>query len=550
MPEEDGRKIAGLVYADVERGALGNRSYLAEELAGENVLRRTIQRLEKVKQLQEIVVFTPEGQQEEVKKLLAGTSAVVEGLKEPAPISPRIQRRKWALESWRGGLHEAMQADELCFTAEMVQKARQRDVYTAVVVNAEAVLLAGELMEGMLEHHREHGEEMRFSFTQAPPGLCGWALRLDLLHELVQAKTFTGDILAYNPDQPRADFVVEECNYKIPIEIYEPTFRYLADTRRGVEALQKILAANKAASNGQLRELVSAMAQVQREGFPLPRELEVEITTEPSRRMKGYPHGGRGQQRQMMSREVFEKIIGDCQGYDDICLTIGGFGEPMRHPQLLEMIKAAKAGGIFGINIETDGAGLKGKLAEGVIESGVDVISVHLDADSSEGYRQVKGQEDFEEIVRQMEAFIEKSQAAKGGGPQLVPHLVKTRRTMSEMEAFYERWIRKCGCAVIEGYNDFAGQLETGEGAEEGLDIAGPVRQACRRLWRCMTIMADGSVTICGQDYKGKCVFGNVKEQSVAQLWQGPVMRKLRQAHQDGDFEINELCRNCKEWHR
>jgi len=546
MAEENGHKIAALVYADIERGALGNRSYLADELAGENILRRTVRRLEGVKQLQEIILFTPKGQREKVKKLLAGTAAIVEGLKESAALSPRVRRRKWALESWRGGMHEAMQADEISITAEMVQTARQREVYTAVVVNAEAVLLAGELMEGMLEHHKEHGDEMRFSFTQSPPGLCGWAFRLDLLHELVQAKAHVGDILAYNPDQLRPDFIVEECNYKIPIEIYEPTFRYLADTRRGVEALGKILVENKAAGSGELRELVSAMARVQREGFNLPRELEVEITPHPSRRISGYPHRGPAHRRQMMSLEIFEKIINDCQEYDDICLTIGGFGEPMGHPQLLEMIKTAKAGGIFGINIETDGAGLKGELAERLIESGVDVISVHLDADSSEGYRQVKGQDGFEEIVGQMEAFIEKGRAAKGGGPQLAPHLVKTRQTMGEMEAFYERWIRKCGCAVIEGFNDFAGQIEDGE----GLDIAPPRRQGCGRLWRCMTILADGSATICGQDFKGKYSIGNVKEKSVGELWQSPAMKKLRQAHQSGDFAVNELCKNCKEWHR
>ena len=63
-------RCTGVMYADLERSTLGTRSRVAEEIAGEAVLRRTVGRLEGAKRLDEIVVFCPESQREDVRALL------------------------------------------------------------------------------------------------------------------------------------------------------------------------------------------------------------------------------------------------------------------------------------------------------------------------------------------------------------------------------------------------------------------------------------------------------------------------------------------------
>jgi spiro-SPASM protein len=238
--------------------------------------------------------------------------------------------------------------------------------------------------------------------------------------------------------------------------------------------------------------------------------------------------------------------MNDCSDYDDICLTLGGFGEPLAHPQLLDMISAAKNAGIFGINIETDGRALHGELADALLESSVDTISVYLDADSDLLYRQVKGNDGFEAVVNQLETFQEKRNARDNKGPILVAHLVKTHQTMPEMEAFYDRWIRCCGCAVIVGYNDFAGQIED----HSVMNMAPPRRFPCRRLSHCMMILADGQVSICSQDFLFRHSIGNVFKNSVKELWQSEALEQLRKSHQDGNFAANPLCAKCKDWFR
>ena len=542
---ESDKKVVAVIYADLECSALGTRGRLAECLAGQPVLTRTVRRLEQADGLDEIVVLCPDSQRLAVQELVAGSEVVVEGLHDAVELSSSLPRRKWALESWRGGLGEAMQFDEHQFTKEMIDVLRGKSVHSVVLVPGEAVLVDPELVAGLVAHHHEAGNVMRFTFTQAAPGLVGCAFRLDLLGELEEAGVHVGNLLAYSPTEPRSDYVNDQCAYRIAQEFCTSPFRFLADTQRSFTALETVLE-RLGDDDYDTAAAVRAMEDIREHVDYLPRELEVEINTEPSLRMKGYPHGQLKNRRGAMSLAQFRKIVGDCDGYDDVCLTIGGIGEPLVHKELVAMVQAAKQAGIFGINIETDGRALTQELSDRLLQEEIDTITVYLDADSSDGYKQAKGQDCFEQVVGQMEEFIEKSSKMPGGGPLIVPCMVKTRTTMAEMEGFYDRWRQRCGAAVIEGFNSFAGQIAD----EAVMDMSPPKRWACGRLFRRMSILADGTVTMCGQDYDRRCVVGNVFEQSVGAIWRGEKMEQLRRAHIERQFDVNELCEPCKEWHR
>ncbi|MBN2377381.1 MAG: SPASM domain-containing protein, partial [Sedimentisphaerales bacterium] len=500
----------------------------------------------------------PQEQRGEIDGLLAGVEVrdgmqmEVIGLKEKVGVDGElhrrsVRRRKWGLYSWRGGIGEATVFDELPCSGEMVQAMRDRGVYTAVAVAAEAVLVQADWVDGLLEQHHEHGQSMRFTFSQAPPGLLGCAYRLDLLHEMVLSGVRIGSLMNYDPDGPHADYVIRECNYQLPMEYCTLQGRLLADTQRGFERLERLIEAEQIGSGaGQIEdreELLGAMERLGREVDRLPRELEVEINTEKSLRLSGYPQAVFNGRRGEMSLELFEKIVGQCSDYDDVCLTIGGAGEPLAHGRLAEMVEAAKKAGIFGINIETDGRRLCGEVAERLLESQVDVVSVYLDATTAERYREIKGEDAFDEVVGNIERFVERSGKA---GPMVVPHLVKTAATMGQMEEFYDLWIRKCGAAVIVGFNDYAGQV-AGEGV---MDMQPPQRWACERLGRCMVILADGTVSCCGQDFIGKFVVGNLREMTVGQVWRSEKMEQLRRQHGEGEWDKLELCSKCKDWFR
>ncbi|MCP4712725.1 MAG: radical SAM protein [Planctomycetes bacterium] len=544
------RKNAVMMYADLEVGALGLRSRIADDLRGKCVLRRTLERLEGTREVAEILVFCPPEQVGKVAEIVAGARAEVIGLKESVGINAYVPRRKWALESWRGGIHEATVYDEQVFTAEMVELGRERGVYSVASVPAEAVLIDPELLDEMLVHHHQHNEAMRFTFSQAAPGLLGGVYRLDLLMDLVVNGWHISDSMAYDPANPHMDYIIMDSNFRVETALWSSRFRYLADTQRSFEVLARLWEDGQKPEDWSAREIVEYVEKMGRVTGQFPRELEIDICSETSIRIdlkeklkvKGKRLKGNGN----MPLDTFVKIMEGMGGYDDVCITIGGFGEPLGHPELGGMIQMAKDAGVFGINIETDGLRLTGELAEMLLESEVDVISVYLDANSEEMYQQVKGQSGFEEVTGNIETFIDKRKANGGKGPLIVPHLVKSQDTMAEMEAFYDRWLGRSGAAVIEGYNNYAGQIED----KAVMEMAPPERFACGKPFQCMTIWIDGTVTTCRQDFMGKYVIGNTHDSKLSDIWISEPMEALRKAHSVGEYDKYGLCGKCSEWHR
>jgi hypothetical protein len=117
---------------------------------------------------------------------------------------------------------------------------------------------------------------------------------------------------------------------------------------------------------------------------------------------------------------------------------------------------------------------------------------------------------------------------------------------MGEMEAFYDHWMNVVGSAVIVGPSHHAGRFPD----RAVMNMAPPTRTPCRRILSRMTVLADGSVPVCDQDFAGRHIIGSAASNSLAELWTSPGMESVRQSHRSGEFDGMPLCPACDEWHR
>jgi radical SAM protein with 4Fe4S-binding SPASM domain len=68
----------------------------------------------------------------------------------------------------------------------------------------------------------------------------------------------------------------------------------------------------------------------------------------------------------------------------------------------------------------------------------------------------------------------------------------------------------------------------------------------CSHLWSTMSICWDGTVVPCCFDFFKTYVLGNVKEQSIREIWNGEPIVKLREGMLNGTYKtINKLCNRC-----
>ena len=108
-----------------------------------------------------------------------------------------------------------------------------------------------------------------------------------------------------------------------------------------------------------------------------PSYVQFEITNECNLSCKMCPREVLGGKFISMDFEMFKKLIDKLDGVSAVSLT--GWGEPLVHPNLIEMIKYCKSKGLI-TKFTTNGVLFTPALMQGVLDSGLDEISFSIDS--------------------------------------------------------------------------------------------------------------------------------------------------------------------------
>jgi hypothetical protein len=550
-------KAIAVLEADFDVTSFGTRSRLEDGLHGEPVLRRTVRQLARSERLASIHVAVEPGQRERAERLLAGTGAVVETHDAPAPpwAAPIATggrcaaARKWSMDAWRGGLDGYTAFDEGTNIWLLEALGRRDGADVVVSVPAAAPVASPALIDAMLAHYETVRQTVRFLFVPAPPGLAGTLFETVMLAELCKAAWPPGRPLAYQPDDPKRDLLVRDCCYRPDVAIEHAAGRLVADCDRAMDRLDRLLEAHNGSAETLTPERIGAwLANDARScAGPLPREVEIELTTDdplPGTTLR--PRGDRVPARGPIDIDRAEALFDMLARRDDSLVVFGGFGDPLRHPDFAAIVRAAADAGVFGLAVRTTALDLNDASIEAILDANVDVVSVLLDAHSAETYRAVHNADRYADAIERIEALDRARTQRPQPTPHIVPEMIKTRRTMPEMEAFYDDWIRKTGSAVIAGPAGYGGMLED----LAVRDMRPPARFACPRLWSRCLVLADGRVTLCDQDVRGDHAVEIPEAADLGSVWRGEPWSRLRDAHRREAYDTVSLCGSCREWHR
>ena len=544
-------KIVAAVFADFVQTFLGGASQLLARIGSRTVIGHTLSRLMRVEGLDGRCLFVrprDEGAAREAIGALGLRDALdVLALDDGVRSRRELLRcgRKWNLDCWRGSPLGTTWFDEY---VEPLGVGRVLDHYGCegvLCLDGHQPMLDATIATAMIAHQRENDAEARFVFTQAAPGLAGVILRRDVTRELLERRVPVGLLLSYRPETPQMDPITKAVCYRLPAEVVQTPGRWTADTRRSREVLAQALA-----DLGEDCAAAALCAWVRAAGDrpvePLPVEVELELTTEdPLPETTLRPRGRRAPRRRLEDVGAVDRVVEQLAGYDDRLLVLGGHGDPLLHPAFGEICRRVRASGVCGLGVETALVELSEGAFEGLL-GGVDVLEVRVDANSAETYRAVHKAEAFERVlanVERIQAARRKQQIAQ---PLLACGITRCAATLEEMEAFFERWIRATGWAMIRGYNDYCGVLP----ADSLVGSTPLVRSSCRRLRRRMMLLADGQAVLCGQDVAGQRTLGSWADTPLAELWHGAEIEAAREAHSVLELEDYPLCQRCREWHR
>lgn len=548
--------VVAAIEVDLTETPLGTYSRCADELEGVPVLRRTTERLLQARQLAGIHVLCPSDQVSRGSRLVETERVKVWSHDLGVPPWRTLVRsaRKWSLDGWRGGIGGTTTFDE--YTDPRVLRHLLRHVQADAVLSVPptAAFVDPDLADRMIAHRRAIGDEARMVLTQAPPGLAGILLDRSLVEELGEKGIPIGWLVSYKPDAPQKDVIFTSCCLDAIAQVRHAVGRLIADTDTAVHTM-KDLAARYA--NPDARTITTWMAERERTFVrPLPYEIEIELTTNsPFDELLLHPRGSTVPRRGPIDIEIIEKLVVELGRFDDSLVVLGGFGEPLRHPRFAEVLRALRpdgcSRGVYGLAVRTHLVDLASEDIDALIELGVDVLEVPLDAWSPQLYTALhtRGGTSVGNLEARLEAIdrlTERREAANSATPIIVPSLTKSQMNVHELDDFHDGWLRRLGAVAIHGYSHRARQQ-----ADLGvIRMTPPTRIPCRRLNARCLVLADGSVTLCDQDFKGLAPAGTLREQSLESIWRGQKYNTIREAHRDGRWVGPALCGSCDEWHR
>jgi len=130
---------------------------------------------------------------------------------------------------------------------------------------------------------------------------------------------------------------------------------------------------------------------VLRPRLPDARKLYIEATTGCNLQCRTCIRNVWSDPQAKMSMDTFQRLVDSLDGLPELKRVIfTGFGEPLTHPDILEMIEAVRKRDLA-VTVGSNGLLLKPKMAHELVRLGVDRLVVSVDGVKPETYAQVRG---------------------------------------------------------------------------------------------------------------------------------------------------------------
>lgn len=256
-----------------------------------------------------------------------------------------------------------------------------------------------------------------------------------------------------------------------------------------------------------------------------------------------------GRYNGIMKLDLFKKIIDDLDDFDDPIKVLRLYkdGEPFLNKRLADMIRYAKLSGrVDYIDTTTNGSLITPERLGPVLEAGLDKINISVDGMTEETYLAVtKAKFDFARFVRNVKWLY-----ANKGDCEVVVKTIGDILTPDQRQEFYGIFGDHCDRIFVENlapcWPQFDTEKHTGVTITKGI-YQQPISDTdvCPYIFYGYSVNADGLVSSCFVDWGRKLIIGDVREQSMLEIWNSDKMNELRLQHLEGKRRQNPVCGSC-----
>ncbi len=274
----------------------------------------------------------------------------------------------------------------------------------------------------------------------------------------------------------------------------------------------------------------------------LPVRLWVETTSICNLRCVMCPNKNlRKEEKGFMDFGLFRKIIDEARGFVfDINLIHRGEG--LLHPEFPRMAAYAHEARIY-TKFHTNATLLDEARSRALIEAGLDQISFSFDGYDKKTYESIRVNADFEKTRGNIIRFLEIKRELGRKKPYAILEIINFPDLDGTVDSGQKKDFlgRFKGLPLdridIKEMHNWAGEIGTGDKKKRYVP--------CTFLLQALIIFWDGTVLPCTQDFHGYLALGNVRQESLAGIWNNDKMVRLRTKILEKDIADLETCSKC-----
>lgn len=254
-----------------------------------------------------------------------------------------------------------------------------------------------------------------------------------------------------------------------------------------------------------------------------------------------------------------------CKVIDDLKLLVEEYGdklkrlhlykdgEPLINKRLGEMAYYAKQNQIAAsIETTSNGTLLTEDRAIELIEGCFDIVRISIEHVTAEGYKRLtKTYSDYERIKRNV-AFLYEENERRGGQLKIHTKILDVGLSDEQKEKFMEDFGAISHTVNIDqlmgwsksGVKDFTLGISSSTGMD-GFTVLRD-RKVCPEAFSKLSVNFDGRVSVCCVDWSYGTIVGDLRGQSLIDVWNGELLRHFRLLHLRGERRKIEVCADCK----
>ncbi len=274
------------------------------------------------------------------------------------------------------------------------------------------------------------------------------------------------------------------------------------------------------------------LLRTSRDRAPLPEIIQIEATNLCNARCVFCPRDRMERKQGVMDMALFRRIVDQSAALGIPNLRLHNYGESLIDRDIVEKIRYAKSKGVADVGMISNGSLLAEPLARAIVDAGLDAVNISIDAAGKEAFERTRVGLKYDRVVENVESLVRIRRELGATRPKLILSFVRQANSVEE-SAFIARWGAVADKIHVTDLHNWAGTLDERPGS----------RFPCYRPWLTFTVLWDGRVSLCCADFDAKVVLGDVRTETITDVWNGDAFRSVRRAHLDHGGPT--ICEGC-----